>query len=152
MTDNSELEDLKREVEALKKAVKPEPPIDWDRLVAEHRDKVHQMNERRMNRAYAWSREEIEAMDKASGGRSAVQGHGGLQNPSGLIPTSPNTAASSAAVPPNRTGWAKEQPLRPPYGVPEADKLMDHQDALDKAERIKSEAQLQAMRKAADAK
>ena len=43
-------------------------------------------------------------------------------------------------------------PLRPPPGVAQADRLMDAQDAKDRAELIEREAKFKAMQKLAEGK
>jgi hypothetical protein len=47
----------------------------------------------------------------------------------------------------NRSGWANEVPLGPPSGVAIADRLMDMQDAKDRAERIMQHARMKAVEK-----
>ena len=55
-------------------------------------------------------------------------------------------------MPGSGTGWAHEIPLSPPPGVQQSDKLVDAQDAGDRAELIKRDAQLRAMEKLAEGK
>jgi hypothetical protein len=154
MADNTEdrVIALERELAELKRAVTPERHLT-EREIAEWKDQWHQASERRMNKAYAWSREELEAMDKASGGTRAAQdiaSRGGVRSPSSMIPSSPSTAASSGGVAPNQTGWAREQPIRPPSGVAYCDALMDMQDAKDRHERILEHAKMLAAQKLAE--
>jgi hypothetical protein len=72
----------------------------------------------------------------------------------GMIPNSQQSSggAASANVPGSGTGWAHETPIGPPPGVAQADRLMDAQDARDRAELIKRDAQLKAMEKLAEQK
>ena len=57
---------------------------------------------------------------------------------------SPITSTPSAQSQPQRkgTGWVEERPLGNPPGVALADRLMDHQDKIDKAELIERELKL----------
>jgi hypothetical protein len=71
----------------------------------------------------------------------------------GMIPNSQQSAGGGAAnVPGSSTGWAHEIPLSPPPGVKDADKLMDAQDAKDRAELVEREAKFMVMQKLAEAK
>jgi hypothetical protein len=72
----------------------------------------------------------------------------------GMIPSShqQSTGGGSANAPGSGTGWAHEIPLSPPPGVRQSDKLVDAQDARDRAELIKRDAQLRAMEKLAEGK
>jgi hypothetical protein len=71
-------------------------------------------------------------------------------------PTGPTTMNPSSQrggpvnVPGSGTGWAREIPLGPPPGVAQADRLMDAQDAKDRAALIEREAQFKAMEKIAE--
>jgi hypothetical protein len=47
------------------------------------------------------------------------------------------------------SGWAREIPLSNPPGVAILDRIMDHQDAVDRHERMVQEARRQALLKAA---
>ena len=72
----------------------------------------------------------------------------------GMIPSSnqQSTGGGSANVAGSGTGWAHETPLGPPPGVAQADRLMDVQDARDRAELIERDARLKAMEKLAEPK
>jgi hypothetical protein len=71
----------------------------------------------------------------------------------GMIPTSQQSSGGGPAnVPGSGTGWAHETPIGPPPGVAQAERLMDAQDARDRAELIKRDAQLRAMEKLAEGK
>jgi hypothetical protein len=51
-----------------------------------------------------------------------------------------------------RSGWAHEIPLSNPPGVAILDRIMDHEDAKDRAELIERHARAQAMQRAAESK
>jgi len=74
---------------------------------------------------------------------------GAPTGPTGAIPRSTG-GGGPANVPGSGTGWAHETPIGPPPGVAQADRLMDAQDARDRAELIKRDAQLRAMEKLAE--
>jgi hypothetical protein len=67
----------------------------------------------------------------------------------GMIPEQPSNVRGSN-VSGSGTGWARETPLGPPPGVNYADRLMDAQDAKDRAERIQQHAQMETMRRFAE--
>jgi len=87
------------------------------------------------------------------GGRLEINGEGtGFRrrrqpDATGMIPRSQQPAGGGGAanVPGSGTGWAHETPLGPPPGVAQADRLMDAQDAKDRAELIEREARFKAM-------
>jgi hypothetical protein len=69
----------------------------------------------------------------------------------GMIPSSQQpTGVRGTNVAGSGTGWARETPLGPPPGVNYADRLMDHQDAKDRAELIEREAKFKATQKMAE--
>jgi hypothetical protein len=69
----------------------------------------------------------------------------------GMIPSSQqSTGGGPANVPGSGTGWAHETPIGPPPGVAQADRLMDAQDAKDRAELIEREARFKAVEKLAE--
>ena len=76
---------------------------------------------------------------------------GAPTGPTGAIPRSTG-GGGPANVPGSGTGWAHETPIGPPPGVAQADRLMDAQDARDRAELSKRDAQLRAMEKMAEGK
>jgi hypothetical protein len=66
----------------------------------------------------------------------------------GMIPNSQqSTGGGSANVPGSGTGWAHETPIVPPPGLRYVDAQLDAQDAKDRAERIRQDAELKAMEK-----
>jgi hypothetical protein len=66
----------------------------------------------------------------------------------GIIPSSQQMSNVRGAG--RGSGWSEPTPLSNPPGVNWADRLMDHQDAKDRAELIQQEAQLKAMQKMAE--
>src|SRR6516165_3986478 len=124
MSDNSELEDLRREVEALKRKVEPEP-INWERRIAEHRDQMHQMAEARMARAGNFSREDLAAMEAAAP-RSVCQdiaARGGVRPPSADGTTGTiSSIHRSPGVYSNTGGWRPETPFGPQPGINHVDR------------------------------
>ena len=72
-------------------------------------------------------------------------------------PTTPATIPSSQSTGPrpsagDGTGWGAAAPIGPPPGLRYVDAQLDVQDAKDKAERIRQDAQLRAMEKLAGSK
>jgi hypothetical protein len=85
--------------------------------------------------------------------RDIVHDNRGPRTPTSTIPRSERPAGGGPAnVPGSGTGWTHEIPLSPPPGVQQSDKLVDAQDARDRAELIKRDAQLRAMEKLAEGK
>jgi len=77
------------------------------------------------------------------------------QGPSsqGAIPSSQQVSnVHPGGVPGGGTGWAREIPLGPSVHQRYVDAQLDAQDARDKAERIRQDAQLKAMEKLAEPK
>jgi hypothetical protein len=62
----------------------------------------------------------------------------------GMIPEQPSNARGGN-VAGSGTGWAREIPLGPPPGIQYVDAQLDAQDAKDKAERVRQDAELRAM-------
>ena len=74
-------------------------------------------------------------------------------SPSSTIPSArQHPLGGPADVPGGGTGWQAPIPLSPPPGVSQADRLMDAQDAKDRAELIEREARFKAMEKLAEGK
>jgi hypothetical protein len=145
MADNSELEDLKREVEALKKQVTPAPPIDWKKLEAEHRDWLHQLRERQAANWYQPSREELAAYQRATPDDCCrdLASHGTVQRPSASGVSGTLTAThSSPGLPGSHrgTGWVESKPLGPVPGLQHIDAIGEAFAARDRAEAIEQEA------------
>jgi hypothetical protein len=71
----------------------------------------------------------------------------------GAIPSSQQVSnVRPGGVPGGGTGWAREIPLGPSMHQRYVDAQLDAQDARDKAERIRQDAQLQAMQRLAEPK
>jgi hypothetical protein len=154
MTNDEKIAKLEAEIEALKQAAKPPESIDWDRVVAEHRDKMHQAAERRAANWYQPSREELAAYqratpddccrDLASHGTTPQRSVAGVSGTLSSVHPNAGLAGSHKG-----TGWREAAPLGPPPGVAAADRLMDAQDAKDRHALIMEEAQRLAMQKLA---
>jgi hypothetical protein len=150
MTNDEKIAALQREMEALKRAMSPtaDDRAAMDRRVAEHRDAMHQMAEARMARAGNFSREDLAAMEAATP-RSVCQdiaARGGVKAPSAdgtsgtisSIHRSPGLAGTQ--------GW--QTSFGPQPGTAHINRLMDHQDAKDFAERFVEETRTAAVLKA----
>jgi hypothetical protein len=151
MTDKDELAALKKKVEELEAKVSPPESSFVPMSDAEHRDWVHQMSERRMAMATPPSViRDWNVLDDnlVKGVRDDARCP---TSPSGMIPSS-QPSGGPANVPGSGTGWAHEIPLSPPPGVAQADRLMDAQDARDRAELIERDARIKAMEKLAEQK
>src|SRR6516165_5147366 len=138
MSDNSELEDLRREVEALKRKVEPEP-INWERRIAEHRDQMHQLAEARMARAGNFSREDLAAMEAATP-RSVCQdiaARGGVRAPSADGTTGTVSAVHRSPGLPGTQGW--ETRFGPQPGIDHVDRIGGAFAQRDKAAAIAEE-------------
>jgi hypothetical protein len=153
MADDDKIAALQREVEALKRAMSPtaDDRAAMDRRIAEHRDAMHQLAEARMARAGNFSREDLAAMEAAAP-RSVCQdiaARGGVKPPSADGTTGTiSSIHRSSGVYPNTSGWRPETPFGPQPGIAHVDRLVDAQDARDRAELIAQEARTAAVRKA----
>ena len=120
----SELEDLKKRVAELEKATKaPEPFVPMP------------MPRRDLTEGACMPPSAMKAMVDAlpSSFFSDLRADARKPNPS-QASSSPITS-TPAALPQRRgTGWVEPRPLEPPPGVAIADRLMDHQDKIDRAE------------------
>jgi hypothetical protein len=94
---------------------------------------------RRVSRAACFSREADHVVKD-------LVARGVIPGPSGL--GTPGQVSSPGVVYPNTNGWREPSPITPPLGVAACDRLMDAQDAKDRAELIAQEARAQTMRKA----
>jgi hypothetical protein len=145
-----EIAALKREVAELKAKVSPPESKFKPMSDAEWIDRMHQMREGRMSLAMPPSAVQYfaDGVTNADCADIVRASHRPTGRP-GMIPEqSSNVRGSNVAG--SSTGWAREIPLSPPPGVAQADKLMDAQDAKDRAELIKQEAQTEAMRRFAE--
>jgi hypothetical protein len=127
-----------------------------ERAVREWMDQMHQMREGRMSLATPPSvvRDWAVLDDNLVKGL-ALRDARAPTGPSsqGAIPSSHQvTGVRPGGVPGGCTGWQAPIPLSPPPGVAQADRLMDAQDARDRAELIERDARLKAMQKLAEGK
>jgi hypothetical protein len=134
MSTEEEIADLKRQLAEVKDAMraKPEPePIDWEKEIAKHNDRVHQMREGRAN---SWMPP------------SAVQemaGHPCNQVMGGVVrdrhaPNNPSMSQASgggSGKPAERgTGWVDPTPLGPPPGIQHVDAQLIADEVRQRAE------------------
>src|SRR5262249_11177721 len=142
------------ELDALK-AAQPKPEPSWEereRAAAKWRDEMHQMREGRMAHATPPSVvRDFAVLDDALVKGIALRDARAPTGPSsqGAIPSSQQMSNVRTG---GGTGWQAPIPLSPPPGVAQADRLMDAQDARDRAELIEREARLKAMEKLAEGK
>jgi hypothetical protein len=144
MTNKSEIDALRAELEKVKRQLPPTMPTEKE--IAAHRDQVHQLAEARMSRAAYFSPEDLRAMRAAAPDdvcRSIVRDNRGGITPRSVIPSSPtssNVLGGGAGPPGGGIGWMRETPIAPPPGIRYVDAQMDAQDERDKAERERAEA------------
>jgi len=146
MTNKDEIAALKKKVEELEaklsppKPFVPQPyePIDWTARMSMPPSALAAMVAAVPDRVM----------------RDIVRDNRAPTGPTGTIPSGSQqpTGGGAANVPGSGIGWAHEIPLSPPPGVQQSDKLVDAQDAGDRAELIKRDAQLRAMEKLAEGK
>jgi hypothetical protein len=159
MADNTEdrVIALERELAELKAAVKPVERHLTEREIAEWKDQWHQAAERRAANWWRPDPEQLRAMAAAVSPADCADlaSHGTVQNRSvaGVSGTVSSVHPNAGLAGSHRgTGWREATPLRPPPGVAAADRLMDAQDARDRAELIMQEARRLAMQKVAELK
>jgi len=130
--DKDELAALKKKIEELEAKVSP-PKSDFVPMTdAEHRDWVHQMNERRMNQASNFHPDDLRAMEAACP-TSAVKdivAHGTVQSP-GYGRRGQSTAPANVSATP---GWQEPRPLGPPPGIQHVDAQMIADEVRQRAE------------------
>jgi hypothetical protein len=149
-----EIAALKRELGQLKAAMQPPDPKAMEREARAWRNQMHQLSEGRMSRASAFSKEDLAAMEAATPTSMvrdiAMRDNRAPSGPSaqGVIPSSQPLSAVRVGGS-GTSGWAREIPLSNPPGVNILDRIMDHQDAVDRHERMVAEARRQALLKAA---
>jgi hypothetical protein len=155
MTDTDEIANLKHELAQVKAAMRPLDPAAMEREAKAWANQMHQLREARMSRAANFSKEDLAAMEAACSTKDmrdiAMRDGRAPTGPSaqGVIPSS--QPLSNVRVGGSGTsGWAREIPLSNPPGVAILDRIMDHQDAVDRHERMVAEARRQAMLKGAD--
>ena len=138
-----EIAALRKEVEALKAAQpKPEPEF-------KERPCQRYAPTEGMSMPPSALRAMVEAVP-ANFMRDVVRDNRAPRTPA-TIPTSQQSTGGGPASG-SGTGWGHSTPLSPPPGVAQADRLMDAQDAKDRAELVEREAKLQAMEKLAEGK
>jgi hypothetical protein len=138
MTAKEELAALKREVEELKAKLappkpivsKPHEPIDWTARMSMPPSALAAM---------------VAAEPRGFMAGVLRDNRGAPTGPTSAIPRS--TGGGGPAASGSGTGWGHSTPLGPPPGVTQADRLMDAQDARDRAELVEREAKLQAAQK-----
>lgn len=138
---SSELEELKKRVAELEKAAKPPEP--FVPMPMPRRDPTEGMS---------MDRETMREMVRATAGVMADL-RADARRPNPVTQASSSTVKSTpSALPPQQrgTGWRDEIPLSSPPGVAIADKLMDHQDKIDRAELIERELKLAKLSKGND--
>ena len=131
----SELDDLKKRVAELEKATKaPEPFVP---MPMPRRDPTEGMS---MDRAT------MRAMIDAVPESVMRDLRADARKPNPVTEASSSTVRSTPSALSQQqqrgTGWRDEIPLSSPPGVALADRLMDHQDELDRAELIERELKL----------
>jgi hypothetical protein len=150
--DKDELAALKKKVEELEAKVSPPKSTFVPMTDEEHRDWVHQMNERRMAQATPPSvRQYFANQDDRLLKEVTLRDGRAPTGPSsqGVIPSSQQVSNVRET---GGTGWVAPTPLRPPDGVAQADRLMDAADARDRIELAQRIASHEAAMRAAGKK
>jgi hypothetical protein len=149
-----QIEELQRQIAELKGAVKATTAPDYEKMrreAAQWDDEMRQLAERRANYAVPPSVVRDWAVIPDKDVRGIVHDNQAPQGPSsqGIVPNSQQMSnVRGTGGPQGPSGWAHEVPIGPPPGVNYADRLMDAQDAKDRAELIRQDAQLKAAQKA----
>jgi hypothetical protein len=128
-TDETELAELKARLDALERAAKPAPPFKSDYVAPSpyrHLDRL------------AMPASAMRAMVRAVPDHLVRAIAADRYSTSPVSCVAPPEGTTGKAV--NTTGWRDTGPLEPPAGVALADRLMDVQDAKDRAELIAGEA------------
>src|SRR6516162_3704431 len=134
MTDNSEIADLRRKVEALERAAKPPEPFTPEPY--QRFDPTAGMSmPRSAMEAMIMPNHVMQDIVREQRVSSVAQGPSaaGAGGTISAVHRSPGLFGT-------QNGWRNAAPIGPPPCVAAADRLMDHQDALDRAELIKREA------------
>jgi hypothetical protein len=151
----NEIAALRAEVEALKAAQpKPQPSREeQERATAKWIDEMHQLREGRMSLATPPSVvRDMAVLDDRLVKEIALRDTRAPTGRPGMIPSSQQSTGGSrpANVAGSGTGWAHETPIGPPPGLRYVDQQLDAQDAKDRAELIRQDAQLRTMEKLAE--
>lgn len=150
MTNKEEIDQLRAELDKLKREVAG-TNVPSEKDVARHRDEMHQLAERRMAYAAHFSVEDLRAMEQACPTdtvRGIVADNRGGTTPRGVLPPSQPAVGNVRAPVGSNTGWREATPIGPPPGVAACDRLMDHQDAVDRHDLMMQEARRLAAQKA----
>jgi hypothetical protein len=147
---NDKVKELERQLAEMKTALPT--PIDHA-AAARFKDEMHQLAERRASAHNAFSRADLEDMERAcptSTARAIVSDNRGGVGPrsAAAMPAS----ATPAPVVTSGSGWAHEVELTNPPGVAQADRLMDEADRRDRLALIEEKAKQQAFLKATEPK
>jgi hypothetical protein len=128
MSEKDEIAALRAEIEALKAKVDPPKPTFVPMTDAEHRDWVHQMQERRMSMAmppsvHQYFADGITPADAADLRQQARRPSG---RP-GMIPDQPTSGESGggSSEPVNKSGWRDATPIGPPPGIDLIDRAVN---------------------------
>jgi hypothetical protein len=140
MTDKDELAALKARIEELE-ARSPKPPEPFKPAPYQRYDPTEGMT---------MPPSALRAMVEAVPDRMLREIVRDYRAPTGPTTMVPRQGGGPANVPGSGTGWAEPTPLGPPPGVAQADRLMDAQDAKDRAALVEREAQFKAMDKIAE--
>jgi hypothetical protein len=157
MSNEEELAALKARVAELEAKAKPPEPIDWERVVAEHRDKMHQAAERRANNWWIPDRDDLQKMkaavtpadcaDLARHGTIPTRSVDGVSGTISSVHPNPGMPGSHRG-----TGWVESKPLGPVPGLQHVDNIAAGFAARDRAEAIEQEARRLAAKKLAESK
>ena len=134
----SEIEDLKKELQALKDQVNPPPrqPSRWQPI-----DRTAGMS---MDRATMQAM--IDAVPESV--MREIRGDARRPNPVTEASSSPIKSTPSALSQPQRKGgWVEPRPLESPPGLKYVDAQLDAQDAKDRAELIERELKIAKLTK-----
>jgi len=121
MTKDKQAEEiaaLRKELDELKSALAPKPKSDFVPMTDEqHRDWVHQTNERRMSLASNFHPDDLRAMERACPTpmmkEIALRDARGPTSPGGMVPSS----SGQVQGPSGGTGWVEPVPLSNPPGT-----------------------------------
>jgi hypothetical protein len=128
-----ELAALRKRVEELEEKAKPTEPVDWDRLIAEHNDRNHQMREGRMALATPPSViADLNVLDETllKGVRGDARAPTGRP---GMIPDSGGPRSRTGGG--DGSGWAPEIKLGPQPGIYRVDEQCIADDIRQRKER-----------------
>jgi hypothetical protein len=127
MSDKDELAALQARVAELEAKAKPPEPIDWEKAIAEHNDRMHQMREGRMNAAMPPSALQDLINGEPRGFMAGVlrDNRRGPTSPTGMIPNSGRSAGDGVGGAANKSGWRDATPIGPPPGIELIDRAVN---------------------------